>query len=267
MTPKIPCNCGGRLLERQAAGGVPPGKKIGRQPKRVRKMNERMKNLSCYRSTMTADMTPHGGIEASVALRPAPQGHRDCPFAGATAATGMNRKSYTRITAINKPTNMKTQLQLFLLSPATGIKQTMKPMTQTKMLRPLNSLCKILWLYALCLLAGDLRAQNVHSWSHHVGNLVAFRQSIYRHRQLCRSPRRDAYDPTRRRCLDRLECYGYGIQQLYSSDWDANAANFYPSPRRRDILLEHNFARGHTGHCSFSLLRFSKCTDRDFNVS
>jgi hypothetical protein len=55
---------------------------------------------------------------------------------------------------------MKAQLQLFLLNLRTRIEQTMKPMTRTNMFLPANSLCKILWLYALCTFAsGQLHAQ------------------------------------------------------------------------------------------------------------
>jgi hypothetical protein len=56
---------------------------------------------------------------------------------------------------------MKTQLQLLLLDQRTNIEQTMKPITQTNMFLPLNSSCKIFWLYALCILAADLRANTI----------------------------------------------------------------------------------------------------------
>ncbi|MGD1085249.1 MAG: hypothetical protein ABSA47_10950 [Verrucomicrobiota bacterium] len=37
INPKIPCNSGGPLLERNMAGGVPPAEKTGQQSKRVPK--------------------------------------------------------------------------------------------------------------------------------------------------------------------------------------------------------------------------------------
>ncbi len=56
-----------------------------------------------------------------------------------------------------------TQSQLFLFNPRTLVEQTIKPMTKKSLLLVLNSLCKILWLYAFCLLGGDLRAQTIIS--------------------------------------------------------------------------------------------------------